>query len=592
VSQLGVSYRLPLPVCEVLSAAHYGGALAGERNKLRDKTVIQRLRSGLSLLDLYPAAAANNIGARLTKTVANASLLTGNPSKTLIWLHVKGDRTKVGKSSANLAEANVISKVAANLLVAIRKAEAAEGITGGYHYDSLSSWGQDLEEEEEHDEEDTEDSGGEEVGEGGWARGRRISGLAARDADEDEDGSTSADECDYTASSFDEDDVLEAKFSALRIASEAAAAKEGQSAAAAVSSIAISEAEAVFTAQKRVEATNAGNRRMKLSVITPYEAQRSCITSTMCDVLSSSGDDADKKDGEDLASWVRASGTVGNVDALQGQEADVVLVSAVRAPPPGSGGGGGGGGGLGFLGDNRRVNVMLSRAQQLQVIVGDAEAWLLNGPKGSLLRSFAAKAIEENMCFGVVAGGGDFSTKTSLPRLVPVPGKEVLDGCLIGLTLETISPQRQEKVAQIWRAPVLDFVATPASRSSDPRMAKQPSSKQSQPNQPSAVVSKSKQRRSRSRAAAHTMNKKPAVAATAATRPGVQRHRTSEALPGSAALLRAILSVLQVERRKVLPGYRVLKLYPESSTRQCLVACKASGLRIEWKGPGKWFVGR
>jgi hypothetical protein len=96
---------------------------------------------------------------------------------------------------------------------------------------------------------------------------------------------------------------------------------------------------------------------------------------------------------------------VGNVDALQGQEADVVVVSPARTQ------------GLGFLGDNRRLNVMLSRAAQALIVVGDLRAWLA-AQGDSLLHAAAAFALHTGRAVAApgvkleaAAGGGGLLSK-------------------------------------------------------------------------------------------------------------------------------------------------------------------------------------
>lgn len=65
-----------------------------------------------------------------------------------------------------------------------------------------------------------------------------------------------------------------------------------------------------------------------------------------------------------LASQLAARGLkdvdVVSVDAMQGREADVIVLSCVRTS----------GYGLGFLADWRRLNVALSRAREQMVVVG------------------------------------------------------------------------------------------------------------------------------------------------------------------------------------------------------------------------------
>ncbi|CAN0493984.1 unnamed protein product, partial [Ectocarpus sp. 12 AP-2014] len=58
---------------------------------------------------------------------------------------------------------------------------------------------------------------------------------------------------------------------------------------------------------------------------------------------------------------------VSTVDGFQGKEVDVVLFSCVRAPSSG----GGGGGGIGFLADQRRMNVALTRARRSLIVLGN-----------------------------------------------------------------------------------------------------------------------------------------------------------------------------------------------------------------------------
>ena len=61
---------------------------------------------------------------------------------------------------------------------------------------------------------------------------------------------------------------------------------------------------------------------------------------------------------------------VGSVDAFQGSEADVVLISCVRAPQ--GGGSSDRGDDLGFVADERRFNVALTRARHALFVVADA----------------------------------------------------------------------------------------------------------------------------------------------------------------------------------------------------------------------------
>lgn len=61
---------------------------------------------------------------------------------------------------------------------------------------------------------------------------------------------------------------------------------------------------------------------------------------------------------------------VDTVDAFQGRETDIVIYSIVRSNSIGD---------IGFLSDQRRLNVSLSRARELLIIIGDSECVLKNG---------------------------------------------------------------------------------------------------------------------------------------------------------------------------------------------------------------------
>jgi hypothetical protein len=60
---------------------------------------------------------------------------------------------------------------------------------------------------------------------------------------------------------------------------------------------------------------------------------------------------------------------VDTVDAYQGRERDIIIYSVVRSNPEGK---------IGFLRDERRLNVALSRARQLLIIVGDEDVEFAN----------------------------------------------------------------------------------------------------------------------------------------------------------------------------------------------------------------------
>lgn len=86
---------------------------------------------------------------------------------------------------------------------------------------------------------------------------------------------------------------------------------------------------------------------LEVAILTGYLAQRELLIDRLASELTSDGP-------------LRLS--VHTIDSFQGQEAEVVIYSVTRANPRGS---------LGFLRERPRMNVALSRARQLLVIVGD-----------------------------------------------------------------------------------------------------------------------------------------------------------------------------------------------------------------------------
>ena len=94
-----------------------------------------------------------------------------------------------------------------------------------------------------------------------------------------------------------------------------------------------------------------GNRagRPSVGVIAGYSAQVETLRTQV--------------DPDNERKWRNISIEIATVDAFQGRECDVVIYSTVRSNRQGR---------IGFLRDTRRINVALSRARDLLVIVGDA----------------------------------------------------------------------------------------------------------------------------------------------------------------------------------------------------------------------------
>ena len=105
-----------------------------------------------------------------------------------------------------------------------------------------------------------------------------------------------------------------------------------------------------------------------VAVITPYREQRDLIVKHVDDV----------------------SVRVGTVDGFQGQEADIVVISCTRTKQ------------LGFLEDERRLNVALTRARECLLIVGSAE--FMRGKDGPW-KELVDDAAQRNCLHPVVPAG-------------------------------------------------------------------------------------------------------------------------------------------------------------------------------------------
>lgn len=101
---------------------------------------------------------------------------------------------------------------------------------------------------------------------------------------------------------------------------------------------------------KRIGRSRLLDERVDFGIISPYRAQVQLLRSLL------------RRD--DYLRPLRRSITVNTVDAFQGQERDVVVVSLVRANEQGN---------IGFLNDLRRMNVAMTRAKMKLILVGDAE---------------------------------------------------------------------------------------------------------------------------------------------------------------------------------------------------------------------------
>lgn len=86
-----------------------------------------------------------------------------------------------------------------------------------------------------------------------------------------------------------------------------------------------------------------------ITILAPYNAQISLISSTLSTRLPPA---------------VFSELEIGTIDALQGREKDVVMISLTRSNEQGE---------VGFLREYRRLNVAMTRAKRMLVVVGDSE---------------------------------------------------------------------------------------------------------------------------------------------------------------------------------------------------------------------------
>lgn len=105
----------------------------------------------------------------------------------------------------------------------------------------------------------------------------------------------------------------------------------------------------------------AGVPASAVTILAPYSAQISLLSSFLSPSTSGGGSESSqlKLTPEEFASL-----EIGTIDALQGREKDVVIISLVRSNEQGE---------VGFLSESRRLNVAMTRAKRQLVVIGDSD---------------------------------------------------------------------------------------------------------------------------------------------------------------------------------------------------------------------------
>ncbi|XP_042015421.1 helicase sen1-like [Salvia splendens] len=122
--------------------------------------------------------------------------------------------------------------------------------------------------------------------------------------------------------------------------------------------------------QKSVKSLGIG--KVSVGIITPYKLQLKCLQREFKDVLNSD-------EGKDIY--------INTVDAFQGQERDVIIMSCVRASSHG----------VGFVADIRRMNVALTRARRALWVMGNANALVQSDDWAALIDDSKARSCYLDM---------------------------------------------------------------------------------------------------------------------------------------------------------------------------------------------------
>ncbi|POO04034.1 P-loop containing nucleoside triphosphate hydrolase [Trema orientale] len=136
-----------------------------------------------------------------------------------------------------------------------------------------------------------------------------------------------------------------------------------------------------------------GVDKISVGIITPYKLQLKCLQREFEDVLNS-------EEGKDIY--------INTVDAFQGQERDVIIMSCVRASSHG----------VGFVADIRRMNVALTRARRALWVMGNANALTQSDDWAALI----ADAKARNCYMDMESLPKEFLVLKG-PSYTPLPGK-------------------------------------------------------------------------------------------------------------------------------------------------------------------------
>lgn len=134
------------------------------------------------------------------------------------------------------------------------------------------------------------------------------------------------------------------------------------------------------------------NKRIKIVILTPYLEQKAVLEQCLArNLMKYYGN----HEFPAMLDFVSSSLIVNTIDSFQGQEAEIVLISLVKSGKE-----------MGFSNDQRRANVLLSRASQIMVIFGNALTVVSNEGNKSLLIPSMARYCSVNNCMIRVEGVG------------------------------------------------------------------------------------------------------------------------------------------------------------------------------------------